>query len=239
MPGKVDDIEKLNELQELDKNIDAAYAQIQNSPYAKKIEAARAKKSEYKTKRDQIDGIYKKARAEFEEITAKDSELAASQTETQKKIEETQGDYRKVESYTNKLNELTNNRKVIDEKLVKVEANYNKISELKGKIDEAIGKVSMLEDDLNKKLQEENATAQIEYNKNVEKKNVLVKSISEDSLKMYKHAREIAGNVAVAELLNNSCSVCRNNFSPVTLDKIKGQAPISSCPNCQRLLIVV
>lgn len=236
MPGKIDDIEKLKQLQEIDKQMDDAMSQINASPTAKKIEGTRAKKAEYKQKRDQIDKVYIKARSEFEEITKKDSELAAAQTATQKKIEETQGDYRKVEDFTNKLNEISNNRKVIDEKLVSVEANYNKIADLKAKIDGAIEKLSMMEDDLNTKLQQENSTASNVYNELVSKRKVL--DISPDVLKMYDKTRSIVGKVVVSELKDNTCSVCRNSFSPVTLDKIKKQAPIGTCPNCQRLICI-
>ena len=157
MAGKIEDIELLEKLQEIDKILAEGEMVLNNPPLKEKIDSVRAKKAEFKAKRDQIDQIFVKSRKEIELLSTKDSELAASQNKAQKEIEETQGDYRKIEAYTNNLNQLTQQRKVVDEKLEKIEANFNKIKDLKQKIEDNIGKLSMQEDDFNSTLQKDQA----------------------------------------------------------------------------------
>ena len=157
MAGKIEDIELLEKLQEIDKILAEGEKVLNNPPLKEKIDSVRAKKAEFKAKRDQIDQIFVKSRKEIELLSTKDSELAASQNKAQKEIEETQGDYRKIEAYTKNLNQLTQQRKVVDEKLEKIEANFNKIKNLKQKIEDNIGKLSMQEDDFNSTLQKDQA----------------------------------------------------------------------------------
>lgn len=236
MPVEEKDFDKLKELQDIDNALEEGAKTFNDSPIAKEIEAVRAKKAEYKTKRDQIDAVFVKARAEVETVSAKDSELAAAQEKTQKEIEETQGDYRKVEAHTNKLNELTNQRKIVDEKIETIEANFNKIKELKEKVEGAIGKISMQEDDLNKKLEETNVQLKLDMEKAQEKKIQLEKEISAEALEAYKKSRSIVGKIVIGTLQGDSCSVCKATLSNAGLSKVHEEAPLSTCPTCKRLL---
>lgn len=237
MAGKVEDIEKLVRLEEVDNIIEDGAEAFNNSPIATEIGKVRLKKSEIKAKRDQVDKVFVKARDEVEAVSAKDSQLAAAQDKTQKEIEETAGDYRKVEAHTKKLNELTEQRKKVDEKLEELEANFNKIKELKGKIDASIEKLSMQEDDLNKQLESSNVSLKLEMDKATEEKAQLESMISTDALEAYKKARGIVGQTVIAKNEENTCSVCRGNFTGASLSKIEAEAPISTCPHCLRILI--
>lgn len=238
MPGKIEDIEKLGELQDADNILEEGAEQFNNSPIATQIEDIRKKKQEYKAKRDQVDGVFVKAREEVEKVSLKDSQLAAAQEKEQKEIEDTQGDYRKVEAHTNKLNELTNQRKLVDEQLAKLEANFSKIKELKEKLDNAISSVSMKEDDLNKQLEQSNVQLKLDMDEATEKKKQLENVISHDALDLYKKSRNIVGKRVIANLEGDSCSVCRANLSSGNLSKVHADAPIAMCPNCSRVLIV-
>lgn len=236
MAGVKEDWEKLERLQEIDNILENGAEQFNNSPIAAKILEVRAKKAEYKAKRDQLDSVYVKARDEVAQVSAKDSQLAEAQTKMQKEIEDTQGDYKKVEAYTNKLNELTNQRKVVDEQLEKIEVNFNKIKELKEKVDEAIGKVSMQEDDLNDQLQKTNTQLKIDMEKAQSEKQSLEKEISMDALALYKKCRNQVGQIVLAKLEGDACSVCKSSLSNANLSKVQEQAPISDCPSCNRIL---
>ena len=163
--------------------------------------------------------------------------LNYQQEKTQKEIEETQGDYRKVEDLTKKLNELTDERKKVDAKLEELEANFNKIKELKSKIDGSIEKLSMQEDDLSQQLEASNVNLKMEMDKATAKKAELEAVISTDALEAYKKARGIVGQTVIAKNEENTCSVCRANFTGANLSKIESEAPISNCPHCLRLLI--
>ena len=237
MAGKVEDIEKLLRLQEVDNTIEDGAEAFNNSPIATEIGKVRLKKSEIKAKRDQVDKVFVKARDEVDAVSAKDSELAAAQDKAQKEIEATQGDYRKVEDFTRKLNELTEERKKVDTKLEELEANFNKIKELKAKIDASIEKLSMQEDDLNKQLESTNVSLKLEMDKATKEKAELEAQISPDALEAYKKARGIVGQTVISKNEENTCSVCRANFTGANLSKIESEAPISTCPHCLRLLL--
>lgn len=236
MAGKVEDIEKLQDLQNIDNTIEDGAEAFNNSPIAAQIGEVRAKKAEIKTKRDQVDKVFVKARDEVEAVSAKDSELAAAQDRAQKEIEETSGDYRKVEAHTQKLNELTEERKKVDAKLEELEANFNKIKELKAKIDASIEKLSMQEDDLNKQLEASNVSLKMQMDAATSKKAELEALISPDALEAYKKARNIVGQTVIAHNEDGACSVCRTKFTGAHMSKIESEAPISTCPNCLRLL---
>lgn len=238
MAGQVSDIEKLIRLQELDNVLQDGAEQFNNSPIAAEIKEVREKKSQYKSKRDQVDAVFVKARDEVEKVGALDSKLAADQDRMQKEIEKTQGDYRKVEAQTQKLNELTNQRKQVDEKLEKLEANFNKIKELKQKLDSAIEAVSMKEDDLNRNLESTNAQLKMDMDAASNEKESLEKEISADALATYKRARGIVGKIVISKLSQNTCAVCRSPLSSGGLSKVNDEAPIAVCPNCSRVLIV-
>ena len=237
MVGKIEDKEKLLKLQELDNVLLDGAEEFNNSPIAKKIEETRAKKTEIKTKRDQIDVVFKKARTEIDAVSAKDSQLASEQERVQKEIDSTNGDYKKVEAFTQKLNELAGQRKQIDKKLEDLEKNFNKIQELKSKIDTAVENLSMQEDDLNSQLEASSVQLKLSMDKATEEKKKLEPTISLDALARYKKARGIVGKITIAHNDNNSCSVCRTKFSNANSSKIEEEAPISLCPNCLRVLI--
>lgn len=237
MAGVEQDKDKLLKLQELDNILQDGAENFNNSEIGKKIAAVRMKKSELKTKRDQVDQVFVKARTEIETVSNKDSQLAAEQEKAQKEIESTQGDYRKVEAETQKLNELNNQRKTIDDQLEKLEANFNKIKELKEKIDAGIEKLGMQEDDLSVALEKSNVELKLKMDKAMQEKAKLEPTISSEALAIYKKSRSIAGKITVAVNEDNMCSACRTKFSSSNISKIESQAPIAVCPNCLRVLI--
>ena len=237
MAGKVEDIEKLKRLEELDNILEDGAEAFNNSPIAAQIEEVRAKKAEVKAKREKVDKVFVKARTEVEEVSEKDSKLAASQDIAQKEIEKNQGDYRKVQDSSKVLESLSEERKKVDAKLEELEANFNKIKELKEKIDSSIEKLSMQEDDLNKQLEATNVQLKLDMDKATQDKAALEKEISMDALAAYKKARSIVGKTVVAQNENGSCSVCRSKFTGAHLSKIESEAPVSTCPNCLRVLV--
>lgn len=238
MAGTANDIKLLRKLEEVDKTIEEGVAQFNESPIAKKIAEVRQKKAEVKQKRDQVDKVFIKARTEMQEVSDKDSLLAEAQKKEQKEIQATQGDYRKVEAHTNKLNEITQQRKQVDSTLEGLESNFNKIKSIKEKIDDAIGRLSMQEDDLSQKLNESNNSLKISMEKAQKEKATLETEISEDALKLYKKSKQICGKIVMSQLNGSTCAVCRSSISNANMSKIKGEAPISMCPNCSRILAI-
>lgn len=238
MAGKIDDIQKLEELQEVDNILENGVEAFNESPIAKQIAKLRVKKKGLKSKRDQVDQVFIKARKEIELVSTKDSQLAAAQEKEQNEIENTKGDYRKVEAHTNKLNELANQRKEVDKKLEELEANFSKIKELKAKIDSSIETLSMKEDDLTKELERSNVSLKLQMDEATKKKEKLEQEISKEVLQAYKKSRNIVGKTVIAKLEDGSCSICRSKMSQANLSKLQQDAPISVCPNCLRIIVI-
>lgn len=238
MPGKIEDIEKLKLLEQIDNTLQDGAEAFNNSPIAKKIAAVRLKKSEVKAKRDQVDKVFVRARNSVDEVGATDSQLAADQDKIQNEIKTTQGDYRKVEAATNKLNELTLKRQKVDAQLEQLEANFNKIKQLKEKIDASIEKLSLQEDDLQKQLETSNVQLKLDMDKASLDKKKIEAEISREAIELYKKSRNIVGRIVIAHNEGGLCSVCRAKFSGAHLSKFDKEAPISTCPHCLRLIVL-
>jgi len=57
-------------------------------------------------------------------------------------------------------------------------------------------------------------------------------------LHRYEHAAERAGGTGVGKLVGNACSACRIELSMADVGELYAGPPLTSCPQCRRLLVV-
>lgn len=59
-----------------------------------------------------------------------------------------------------------------------------------------------------------------------------------DLLARYERAAERAGGTGVGELVGNACSACRIELSMADVGELYAGPPLTTCPQCRRLLVV-
>lgn len=63
--------------------------------------------------------------------------------------------------------------------------------------------------------------------------------ISDDLLERYETSKEKHGGVGVGAMEHRICTACRMELTPLEVSDLRDAAPIASCPQCQRLLVVL
>jgi predicted nucleic acid-binding Zn-ribbon protein len=67
-------------------------------------------------------------------------------------------------------------------------------------------------------------------------KNLLVKQISADNQSLYQKLRKSRKNIAVASVIDNSCSACGSTLTPADCQAAKSPQNIFFCPSCGRIV---
>lgn len=62
--------------------------------------------------------------------------------------------------------------------------------------------------------------------------------ISDGLLERYEAAKQRHGGVGVGAMERGICTACRMELTPLEVSDLRDAAPIASCPQCQRLLVV-
>ena len=63
--------------------------------------------------------------------------------------------------------------------------------------------------------------------------------VSESILKRYERTKARGGGVGVGAFDKGICSACRFELSPLERSEVYDDAPLATCPQCQRLLVVL
>lgn len=64
------------------------------------------------------------------------------------------------------------------------------------------------------------------------------RGLPKDLLTRYEAAAERAGGTGVGKLVGNACTACRIELSMADVDQLYTGPPLTSCPQCRRLLVV-
>ncbi len=70
---------------------------------------------------------------------------------------------------------------------------------------------------------------------NVEK-NLLIKQISSDNITLYERLRKSRKNIAVAAVVDSTCSACGSTLTPADCQAAKSPQNIFFCPSCGRIV---
>lgn len=63
--------------------------------------------------------------------------------------------------------------------------------------------------------------------------------IPDDVLRRYEQKKERHGGIGVGLLDRNVCTACHLELTPLEISDARDEAPLTTCPQCQRLLVVV
>lgn len=238
MQVEFENLETLLKIQAIDLAIMQTKKKRAELPQRVKVQLLRKKRDEISAKLDQALEIEKKAKAEFTEVEDEDRQLAEKQQRAQELIDDSGTDYRKVESQSKEMAGIAKRRDTLAEKMLEMQVNLDKIESVRSQLENAI-KASQVEE---KRMR---ASFEAEDNELIEgikvlaaKKAELAAGLPADLMSLYDKTAAKAGGVAIGKLEEGRCGICHGAIEGGRLIELRASAPLGTCPNCKRLLVV-
>lgn len=226
-------------MQSLDLGIMRVKKKLDDLPQRQRIVDLRAKKAALKEKEGQVLEMRRLAERDLSRIHDEDERLVQKQRSVQEKIDAAQGDYRSVEAHTKELGGIAKRRNTLECDLVPLDEKLGEIGKVAAQIEQALSQVDAQEGKAIASFQQEGGSLMGETAQAQKARDALYDSIGPELQKLYDKKRESSGGIAVARLEGASCSVCRTVFEEGKLLHVQGEAPLSECPNCKRILVVM
>lgn len=231
-------INGLLQLQKVDIELLRSQKKLEELPQREKILNLRKKKQEIIAKQEQIAPMRRGVERDSTRVDDEDERLAGRQVETQKKIDEAQGDYRAIESLSKDLNGISKRRNALEEDKATFLQKLAQIEEIESQINNALATVEKQEQEVVESFQKEggaltNAIARLEA-----MRESTIKNLPEELVDVYIKKKQKGGGVAVSVLQEGSCSICRTQVDPGKLLQLKAEAPLTECPSCKRMMVV-
>ena len=232
------DLELLMEMQELDLAIMQAKKKRSELPQRIKVMMLRKKRDEIQTKLDQVVELEKKALSELTVVEDEDRALEEKQARAQEIIDASGSDYRKVESHSREMAGAAKRRESLAAKMGEINAQLDKIRGVKSQLENAIAASETEETTLRASFEDEDSNLVAEARRCMSRRNEIVSELPDDLVSLYEKTAKKTGGVALGRLVGNVCGVCRTPIEGGRLIDLKAAAPLGTCPNCKRLLVI-
>ena len=233
-----DDIVALIQLQQLDLELMRQRKELDELPQRAVILEARQKKAAIAEKRAKVAGLKRDVSRKVTRINDEDSSLAKKQQGTEAAIAAAKGEYRNVEARTKELASITRRREDIASDLDKVLEELAKIEDLEAQIALALEDVDAREQAAVASFKEQGGALKLAIMKQEAERERMVAGLGKQVVSAYQKAAARSGGVAIGRLDGARCGVCRTGIEGGRLIELKAQAPLGTCPNCKRLLII-
>lgn len=238
MQAEIHDLELLQEMQQLDLQIMRAKKKRIELPQRIKVMMLRKKRDEISGKLDQVLDMQKKIDSEKTVVEDEDRALADKQSRAQELIDAAGSDYRKVESHSREMAGAAKRREGLAVKLGEFDAQLEKIHDVRKQLEDAIELSNREEAKLRSSFEaEDNALITI-VRESTAKRNEIAEKLPSELVSLYEKTAAKVGGVAIGRLVDDCCGVCRTPIEGGRLISLKAAAPLGTCPNCKRLLIV-
>ena len=233
-----EEIDALYEVQSIDLEISSLEKQLDELPQRKTILAARKKREAITEKLEQVTALRKDATKRLTRISDEDSSLEKKENGVQAAIEAAGDDFRKAEQRTKELDGIFRRRNELKENRAAVNAELDKIRTLESQVNAALDELNMTEENATASFKSEGTALMNAINDAKAKRNERLKGISPEVGKLYTHTAALFDTVFIGKLEGGACSVCRAKIEQGRLIALMNEAPLSTCPNCKRLLII-
>ncbi|MBQ9954011.1 MAG: hypothetical protein IJO87_01090 [Eggerthellaceae bacterium] len=233
-----DDIVALIQLQQLDLELMRQRKELDELPQRAVILEARQKKAAIAEKQAKVAGLKRDVSRKVTRINDEDSSLAKKQQGTEAAIAAAKGEYRNVEARTKELASITRRREDIASDLDKVLEELAKIEDLEAQIALALEDVDAREQAAVASFKEQGGALKLAIMKQEAERERMVAGLGKQVVSAYQKAAARSGGVAIGRLDGARCGVCRTGIEGGRLIELKAQAPLGTCPNCKRLLII-
>ena len=238
MKADTKDLATLLNMQHIDMELIRARKKLAELPQRAQILEIRTKKQAVEEKQAKIAAMKKEADLAVARIKDEGGRLAARQAETQEKIDGSRGDYRSVEALTKDLGGIAKRRTTLEEDLSEANAKLVQISEVQSQITDALEKIVKQENVYVASFQKEGGGLGSGIASAEKKRSELAAALPADLLAEFEKIASRSGGIALARLVNGSCSVCRAAITEGKLLQVQAEAPLSTCPACKRMLVV-
>lgn len=238
MKAKPEDLSMLLKLQSTDTDIIRTKKELAGLPQVAKLTELAKKHAALDSKREQVDALKKKVETEVTRLSTEDEMLADKQRHAQELIDNAGADYRSVESHSKEMSGFAKRRKTLDEKLSSLADELGKIEGVQSQIAAAIAAVSADEEKLKAAYVKSATELKSSLAEMSQVREAQAGELPKELLDLYQETARHTGGVAVGKLDENKCGVCRTPIADGRLTELKKNAPLGTCPNCRRLLIV-
>lgn len=238
MQAKMDDLDRLLEAQALDLQIINLNKQLEELPQPARIAQARAKQQALAKKADQIQALKKDAAKRMLRVSDEDASLEKKQNGVQAAIDSAQGDFRNVEARTKELAGIAKRRETIADERAGIQAELDKIGALETQVATAMVEMQRVAQDAAAEHEEQAGSIGAQVADLTRKRDGIFAQVDGDLVGEYRKVSKRLGSIAIGELEDNRCGVCRSTIEGGRLIDVRSQAPLGTCPSCKRLLII-
>ena len=238
MQADIDDLGLLLEIQQLDLQILQAKKRRAELPQRIQVMKIRKKREEVNEKLERAQGLQRRARAEFTIVEDEDRALQEKQSRAQGLIDAAGSDFRKVESHSREMAAAEKRREGLLTKIEELKAQIDKINAVCSQLESSIAASEEEEAELRRSFEAEDDSLVAAAKKYLSKRKSLCAQMPADLLDLYEKTATKAGGVGVGRLVENTCGVCRSPIEGGRLIDLKASAPLGTCPNCGRLLVI-
>lgn len=231
-------IDALFAIQKLDLECSSLDKAFEELPERTQIAQLRKKREEIQKKAAQIEEVKEQNKVVLRNLRDDEARKLEKQKQAQTDIETTTGNFRFVEEKSKELQILTQKMEVIKSKIEEAELNQLKTEELENQVNTALKQIDEAEAKLIESFKQKGATIQqnkARANAAVEK---LKESLPKELYEAFAKAQKHGAGVGIAKLQDSRCGACRTQFEHMRLLDISRNAPVATCPNCKRLLVI-
>ena len=238
MEASKKDIQNLKKIQEIDAGIKTTISDVENLPEKKEYVKVAAKLAELTEKMKKVDVMKREIEKRFEKMNSEDLQLTDREKQVQMSIDEAAGDYRNLEVHTKELDSISARRNTLSEMMLKATVEQDKVNDLDSKLSDAIEQITANQSALSEKIKQAKMESANKVKDLTASRDKVYASLPADISKLYDDAVGKVGNVVLATLDGNSCSVCRTPIEEGKLLEIQKSGGISACPVCGRIIIM-
>lgn len=238
MKATGEDLAALLQMQQIDMETIRLNKELSALPQRKVIVAAREKRRAIEEKREKVQAMREAAEQKLSRVSDEDASLAEKQRVAQEAVEGAQGNYRNVEARTKEMNGYAKRRATLEGELDKLGDELAKIQEVESQMSVLLESLDHQEKEAIETFQAQGGALKNDIARLEAQKAHVAAALPADLAASYEKIAARSGGVAVARLLDGKCGACRMPIEGGRLIDLKSQAPLGTCPNCKRLLIV-
>lgn len=227
----------LLELQRCDTQIMRDQRELDELPELKTIIECRAKRKDIKGKQDQVVELTEEVDSKLAKLQAEEAKIIAKINELQEKLD-SNADYRATASLTRDMEGQVKRQKSIAIEQDELLERQIKIDKLADQVSEALARVDHAEAHHTQSFKEKGSAIKERIDKLTAQRNELLTQLDAALAKRYESLRDEKRGVAVCELEDDHCTVCRSVIPVSVLDRLKKGDGLGECPNCHRMMIV-
>ena len=238
MQAEFQELETLLEIQKIDLEVMQAKKKRVELPQRIEVMRLRKKRGEIQAKLDQVYELQKKADVEKTIVEDEDRALVEKQERAQELIDAAGSDYRKVESQSKEMASVARRREALAEKMMAITEQLDKIHAVRDQLEGAVAASEAEESRLRAAFEDEDEALASRIRELGSRREELLGSISPDLARLYEKTAAKTGGVAIGVLEDETCGVCRTRIEGGRLIELRASAPLGTCPNCKRLLVI-